>query len=508
MRRAALPLMLGLAFATLLRADAPPPVPGMEPLDENGRSFQTPTRRLPLRVYDAPGLLGLPADEQRGILDRVAAAGFNAVSFEAPLVGPQGLSRELGKVDAGAQDQWTRLFEGLALRQLYALPVLWTPAAVDALIGTATAREHFFAGRNALGWQAWGLRQAAAIPVRGRPLSATAGVAGWLLYRGPWPDAPPLPGRVVGATPTAEARLMGWARWQVQAARRIGYGQRLGLGLWAKQDLGVRAQPLLAEPEGPSGGAPFAPLSSPDLVVDVSDERLKALDVLPPVPGSDAVFIGQLDDSATVQAPPANPWDLEGLDWEVVEGLFSRLPLGGQVEFLELTLDTEDWYRVGERLAEAAQAAEVPVLWRQDWRTASRYERNKRLAPPPPLAGLVGGWPDDDWPPAGESLWPLRQAPSPETSPFRFRSVRVVKEEGQTLLHVVLNRPASLVADYGPGLPLRSQAASPAKARPLPEHKLPLRGLAPGKPFLLKVQALSPQHGQAILRTRWVQAPP
>jgi hypothetical protein len=506
MKRIVVGVIACLACATLLRADDPPPVPGMERLDDNGRSFQTPRKRLPLRVYDSPGLLGLPADEQGMVLDRAMTAGFNAVSFEAPLVGPQGLSRPLGKLDPGAVAAWTRVFEACEMRRLYALPVLWTPATVDALIGTATARAHFFAGRNALGWQAWGLRQAAAIPVRGRPLSATAAVAGWVLYRGPWPDGAPVPGRAQPSTPTAEARLTGWARWQVQAARRSGFSQRLGLGLWPKQDLGLMAA-AVAEPIGADGPAPTARLASADLVYDASPEHERALDVLPPVPGVDAVYVGDLDDSATVQAAPTSPWDLEGLDWAGVEGLFSRLPLSSQVDFLELTLDTEDWYRVGERLAEAAQAAEVPLLWRQDWRTASRYERNKRLAPPPPLAGLIGGWPDDDWPPQGETLWPLNEAPSPQNSPFRFSSAKLSTVNGEVVFNLTLNRPAAVSVDYGVGLPLDKQVASPTKDRPKAEHRFVLRGVGPGKPFLLKVQALSPQHGTALMRTRWAQAP-
>jgi hypothetical protein len=502
-----LPLLAALLLATLLRAEAPPPVPGLEPLDDNGRSFQTQRQRVPLRVLDAPDLLSLSNSDQAALLDRAADAGFNTVSFEAPLVGPQGLSRDLGRVDPSAAAAWTRAFEALQFRRLYALPVLWTPASIDALVGTPTARAQFFGGKNALGWQAWALRQAAGLKVKGRPLNATPGVAGWILYRGAWPDAPPLPGRAVGVSNTAEARLRGWARWQVQVARRLGYQQRLGLGLWAKSDLGPSG-PTLTEPDNSgSGGAPFAELSSPNLVVDTSPEHAKALDILPPVPGSDAELVGQLDDSANVKAPPANPWDLEGLDWEAVESLFSSFPLASQIDFLELTLDSEDWYRVSERLAEAAQTTEVPVLWRQDWRTASRYERNKRLAPPSPLAGLEGAWPADDWPPTGESLWSSREAPSPETAAFRMRSARVLKQGKGLVLSLQLNRPAAVIASYGPSLPLEKQSGTKPGERPKAEVVLPLPGIAPGSAFLLKVQALSPSHGAAILRTRWVRAP-
>lgn len=508
MRKVAPLIAVFLSIATLLRAEAPPAVPGLEALDQNGRSFQTSRWRLPLRVYDSPGLLGLPADEQAALLDRVADAGFNAVSFETPLVGHNGLSPELGKVDDAAKAAWTRTFEACQFRRLYAFPVLWTPATVDALIGTATARDRFFAGKNALGWQAWALRQAAAIPVKGQPLSATAMVGGWLLYRGPWPDGPPLPGRVVDATPTAEARLRAWARWQVMAARRLGYRQCIGLGLYPKQDVG-QGGAALQEPVSvdADADAPFAPISSPDLVVDTSVAHSQALDILPPVPGADAEMVTELDDSAAVKEPPANPWDLEGLVWDEVEELFATLPLASQIDFIEFTLDTEDWYRVGDRLAEASQTSEVPILWRQDWRTASRYERNKRLAPPAPLAGLEGGWPDEDWPDAGNSLWSLHEAASPETAPFRIRNAKLATRDGKVYLSLGLNRPANVIASFGKGLPLDQQSASKVEARPKAEHELLLKGVKPGAQFLLKVQALSPQHGTALMRTRWARAP-
>lgn len=494
-----------LAFAPSLAADAPPPVPGMESVDDNGRSFLTQSQRLPLRIYDEPGLMDLPEDEQASILDRVVDAGFNTVSFEAPLVGPQGLSRDLGKIDPKARAAWIRVFEACERRRLYALPVLWTPATVDALIGKSTARDRFFGGRNALGWQAWGLRQAAALPVRGRPLSATASVAGWLLYRGPWPDGAPLPGRPAAVTPTAEARLRVWARWQVQAARRSGFRQRLGLGFWPKQDLGVLA--ALPDEAGPAGGAaPVAELSGPNTMA-FDEDRALALDVLPQVPGAETELVTELDDSAVLKEPPPSPWDLEGLDWEAVENLFSSMPLASQVDFLEFTLDTEDWYRVGERLAEAAQATEVPVIWRQDWRTASRYERNKRLAPPPPLAGIAGGWPEEDFPSAGETLWPVHRAPSPETALFRIRGARLLRVGDRIALQLTLNRPAAVIVNHGKSLPLSGQAATRPTAKPKAEHELILQGVAPGSQFLLKVQALSPQHGAALMRTRWVRAP-
>ena len=48
MRVFALLFGICLASTALSAADAPPPVPGMEAVDDNGRSFLTPSQRLPL----------------------------------------------------------------------------------------------------------------------------------------------------------------------------------------------------------------------------------------------------------------------------------------------------------------------------------------------------------------------------------------------------------------------------------------------------------------------------
>ncbi len=156
-------------------------------LSDNGRSFITTEARVPLRCLDLPGLLGLPADEQVEALNKAAAAGFNSVSFEAPLYGPQGLSKSLGKVDAPQAEALGRLLQACQQRRLYAFPVLWTPAAVDALVGTLSAKTAFWGGKNCLGWQDWDARELAKLSVDGEPLTRSAAVGAWLLYRGPWP---------------------------------------------------------------------------------------------------------------------------------------------------------------------------------------------------------------------------------------------------------------------------------------------------------------------------------
>jgi len=503
-------LLLGLAccLAGGLRADAPPAVAGQERLFDNGRGFTTASQRLAIHCLDLPGLLALGQDEQAKVLDHAAAAGFNAVSFEAPLFGPQGLCPSLGSVDEARRQLLSRLLDGCALRQLWAFPVLYTPAAVDALVGTSTARSVFFAGRNALGWQAWALRQVGRVSCHGQGVTVSSTVGGWILYRGPWPDGAPVNDRPEPASPTAEARLRSWAAWQVQLARRLGFRQELGLDLWAKQDLGTpqEAAPPDDALNAGAGPAPVAALSPLTFSAEALTEQTAQLDVLPPVPGAEKS--GDLDDSASVPAPPASPWDLEGLDWGLVEGLFQSLPLASQVDFLCLTLDSQDWYRVGDRLALAAQKAEVPILWRQDWRGASRYERGKHLAAAPPLSGLVGAWPSEDWPGMGEALWPPREQPSPANAPFYVRACRWEKDAHGPVLVVQLSRPAHLSLQWGSRLPLDQSVTDPkGHGRPQVEHRLRLGNAEPGTWILAKVVAQAPQYGECFLRTRWMKVP-
>lgn len=517
-------MKLATAFLSLallpvaLAASALPRTYGLQPLRDNGRGFVTRDAKLPLHCFDAPGLLNLPPEEQAEALNKAAAAGFNAVSFEAPLVGPIGLSKTLGKVDGAQGDNLTRLIQACAKRRLYAFPVLWTPATADALIGTANAKTTFFGGKNSLGWQHWLARELARLRVDGVPITQTASVGGWILYRGPWPGGAPLPNSQADAvTPSAEAWLRQWAQWQVRAYHKLGFMQRLGLGLWAKNDLPVTLEKKPEPPvlkvdgdkaaEGTVDAAPFAPLSTTETAAEVSTERAKELDQLPPVPGVDAITSGQEDGE---EAPPvvaamaaATPWDLEGLDWDRIEAFFATAPLSTQMDFLEFSLETEDWYRVGDRLAQAATKAEVPVVWRQDWRTASRYERPKRLEAPLPLAGLNGPWPEEDWPGDGETLWPFNKD-EPRT-PFEIKKVAIKKNGRRILLEVDLNKPADLVVRWGKTWPLNQEMRSEGRAKA--EVKLPLVGAQPGDWLLIQVKADTRKAGGAVARARWMRVP-
>ena len=504
---------LCLALAASLGATAPRTFP-LERLADNGRSFVTEGAKVPLRSLDVPGLLGLPLEEQVEALNKAAGAGFNAVSFEAPMFGPQGFAKALGKQDVAQGEALGKLLSACARRRIYAFPVLWTPAAVDAMIGTSNARTVFWGGKNCLGWQSWSIHELAKLKVDGRPLTQCAAVGGWLLYRGPWPGTAPIQGaQLESRTPTTETWMRNWAQMQVRAFRKAGFSQRLGLGLWAKKDLAASVE---VKPEPPVvvgtanavspavEAAPYAALSDASVTADASVAHAKALDALPPVPGAE---LGNGDpdgegEAISVGPSAQTPWDLEGLDWERVEAFFATAPLSTQVDFLEFTQETEDWYRVADRLAEAVTKAEVPVLWRQDWRTASRYERLKRLDAPPPLAGLNGPWPDEDWPGDGEALWPSAEAGQ---APFKFRSVKLTRSGSKIQVAVELSKPADLIVRWSKAWPLNNEVRS--KGRSKAEISLPLVGVAPGQWVLVQVKADTQRAGSAVARARWLQAP-
>jgi hypothetical protein len=516
--RAARRWVLATAFLCTAWAALPaavPPTFGLERLGDNGRSFVSRESRVPLHCLDVPGLLALPADEELEALNKAVAAGFNAVSFETPLYGgPQGFSKVLGKVDAQQAEALSRLLQACEKRRLYAFPVLWTPVAADALIGTTSARTAFWGGKNSLGWQAWDTVALAKLRVDGRPLTQSAAVGGWILYRGPWPGGAPVKGAALEtATPSAEAWLRRWTQWQVTLFRKLGFTQRLGLALWAKKDLPLSteippAAPVVS-PDGPKPAspvaepAPVAPLSDSTLTAQTSLDQAKTLDVLPPVPGLNLGTgeAGDADDEAPVLQ---TPWDLEGLDWDRIETFFATAPLSTQIDFLEFSLDTEDWYRVGDRIAEAASKAEVPVLWRQDWRTASRYERPKRLEAPSPLAGLLGPWPEDDWPLDGDSLWPADASGAPQP-PFTISQLALRRQGGKVLVTVEVNKPATLIVRWGKAWPLNQEVRSSGRAKT--EFSLPLVGAASGQWLLVQVKAETLRAGSAVARSRWMKAP-
>jgi hypothetical protein len=494
--------------ARLLAADAAPPPAAMDPLFDNGRSFGTWDRRLALHCLDVPGLLALGPDQRGQELDKAAAAGFNAVSFEAPLFGAQGLCHPLGRVDADAGTALTQALAACGLRRLYAFPVLYPPAGVDGLIGTATARAVFFSGRRSWAWQCWALRQMAALTIQGAPLTQAPEVGGWILYRGAWPGGPPVvSGSAQDSSPSAASldpvRLRLWTTSTVQFARKLGFRQELGIGLWARDDLG--AAPAEAPPSldaSADGAPPMAAPSEVSFSAQDLERQSAVLDVLPPVAEANALDV---DDSSVLPVAPDNPWELEGLDWPAVESLFTALPMASQLNFVEFTLDTEDWYEVGKRLAQAADKAEVPVLWRQDWRSASRYERGRHLAAPAPLAGLSGPWPDDDWPADGGALWAMPEASVPQSAPFRVQGLSLERKGDRLVLKVRLSRPAKLTVEWGRTLPLISMAIAPDE--PGITRRVTLTGLGRGAWFLLKLKAVSPRYGVCLLRTRWVRAP-
>src|SRR6185369_14706112 len=86
-------LALWLGSGASFADEAVPRAFAFDHLSDNGRNFITSEASLPLRCLDLPGLLALPEKDQDQVLDKAGSAGFNAISFEAPLYGPQGLAR-------------------------------------------------------------------------------------------------------------------------------------------------------------------------------------------------------------------------------------------------------------------------------------------------------------------------------------------------------------------------------------------------------------------------------
>ncbi len=471
---------------------APAFAAGMPLLTDNGRCFIAAGRRPDFACLDEPGLLERKPAACDAILKAAAAQGFSAVSFDAPLLGKAAAARRSAGLAGPPTRALRRVLGACRKFGLYAFPVLYPPSAVDALIGTQTARAVFFGGRRSWGWQRWALGRLASLKVGGRPLGRCPEVGGFLLYRGAWPGG--IPGATTPTSASAKADAAWFRAWvsaTVVAARRDGLRQELGIGLVLGEDLG---QDPAAPPDAPDGGAPGS--GGPPLApLDPHATAVPSSDALPPVPGSPG---GGIDDSGIL--PPAPDSGMPGAPHGGALATFlAAFPRATQVDFLEVTLDSEDWYGAGAFLARAAREAGVPVLWRQDWRDVPDYERGRRLRAPLPLAGLCGPWPHDDWTPG---LW--RYDPrDPREHPLRVRSVRLRRARGLVVLDVDTGGPARIVARWGRHLPFRHRVRVPEG----PGSGAPLGRMAPGTWFLLRLTADEPGYFGAVWRTRWMKAP-
>jgi hypothetical protein len=453
---------------------------------------------MPIRCFDAQGLMDMDSKAQDGLLDRAAAAGFNSVTFNAPVFGEGAFCSRLGSLDATRVEAFKRLVGAMAFRRLYAFPVLWDAGSVAAFEAVGGGEAKFFSGRTQNLWQAWLLRSLA----KAAALNARSGLGAWIVYRGPWPGPktrnPSEAESGKGQAFTAPLRT--WVLWQLRALRQGGATQLCGLGFFLKGDLGdaktVQSPDLDMSKLG--GPPPLAPALDKDLRLPDA----KAMDHLPPLPG-------MTDEDAPAGAQVLTPWDLEGVDWDSVGRAAKEIPVSTGLDFMELTLDTEDWYRVGEAMASMAEKnMQTPLLWRQDWRKASRYERQKHLEAPEGMAGLEGPWPEADWPDAGESIWPVEGPPTAANVPLLFKYLEIQRDEdGHPMLGLHLNRPAELEIRWGTSWPPKKVSAS---KDPALVHELPLKGAKFGQQILFTARALSKRWGPAALKLRWIylKSPP
>jgi hypothetical protein len=493
-------MMFKLLLSLLLSA-APGLAQAFElvPLKNNGATFIRGEDRMPLRCLELEGLLEMPDADAEQALDRAAAAGFNSVSFHAPVFGPGGFCTKLGTLQEERVLAFKELLNKFESKQLYAWPVVWTPGAVEAFSKIGGGPEKFFSGKAQNQWQAWLLRELVRHQGGALQLSSTAALGGWILYRGDWPgpkkrstENPDDPGAQAFTAP-----LRRWLLWQLRALRSGGSRQMAGIDLLLKGDL--RKENSDGDPAADSSmpGAPVADLREGETVLP----DLAAMDKLPPLPGGEKI-------PGNAETEAMSPWDLEGLDWDSVGRALREIPAATGLDFMQLTLDTEDWYRLGETMGEVVEKEmQVPLVWRQDWRTASRYERQKRLQEPEGLAGLMGPWPDNDWPDEGESIWPPLAKGQSAAKALSFKYLELRNVTGKPVLAIHLNRKATLVIQWDRRWPPSKRGAS---LDPALIHKFPLKGAKFGEKILFYAKAKSKVSGNAVLRSRWLtlKAPP
>ena len=489
--------ILWIALFALVQAA---PLAAQIPLRQNGAQFVAEDKRYPIRCLDQPRLLDYAPSDARRILARASAAGFNAVSFNAPLVGNNGLVDARGKIQVKVKERLVSLLDAAGKENIYLFPVLWSPSSVNALLGTVGGdQRYFWSYKTHMQWQGWLLKQLA----EEAGFAKNPAVGGLLLYRGPWPGPYP-EGSVGRGSPGGKARmrfvrtLSRWASWQVRVASRLGLRQPKGMGFWFLKDLPLVRKAmdmdegdLRVDGEAP---APLPPLPGSGGELELVDDAL--LDVLPPVPGEEKI----VDKSGKPVYEAASTQ----IDWEAFTSAYRSIPLSSWLDFMEVTFDTEDWHRVADKLSGVSREdLEVPLLWRHDWRASSSYERSKRLEVEG-LAGLSGPWPGDAWPGSGEAIWqPLAlDSDSGRNMALDFKELKFEKNAGTWELTCRTNRPSTVHAHWGDKLPLDHRMSRQDKSL---VHRVQLEGAREGDKVLLTIRADSDRWGRAVLRTRWVQ---
>jgi hypothetical protein len=483
--------LAALLFASALAAS--PLRAAMEPLRNNGAVFTRAEIALPLRCLESRGLLSMAPPLQDALLDKAASAGFNSVSFAAPLFGPDGFCQKLGGLDQAKVASFMELLAKLESRELYAFPVLWDQPSVAAFSRAAGGAGPFFTGKIQNQWQAWLLKEffRAAAP---QGLSGSAAIGGWIVYRGPWPG-PKSRGSEASDPAGSQAftaPLRNWLLWQLRALRQSGSKQMAGADFILKNELGEKN----SAPDAVTAAAELSLPLAPALEKETALPDPAAMDRLPPLPG---IAPGAPKEA---QEEALTPWDLEGVDWDSVGRALREVPAATGLDFVQVSLDTEDWFRVGEAMGAVGQRElQTPLVWRQDWRAASRYERQKRLEAPEGVAGLMGPWPDDDWPEAGESVWPPPAQGLPKPKAVAFKYLELISVKGAPVVKLHLNRKGTVELLWDKKWPPSKRAAS---LDPALLHELPLKGAKFGDTVLFYARAKSPGAGRAVLRSRWM----
>jgi len=468
----------------------------MLPLRQNGAEFIIRDKRFLLHSLDRPDLLALSSGNASKVLARASAAGFNAVSFDAPLFGPQGLVGTRGKIQPKILRRLKRLLVLAEQEKIYLFPVLWNPQSVQALVKAVGGNQRYFwAYKRHMQWQAWLLEQLAVKA----GFAGNNSVGGLLLYRGGWPG--PYPD---GAVTTKKKKmhfvkvLAKWSAWQVRVANKTGLVQPKGLGFWFVEDLPLERKSLdYDEGDLRVDGDASAPL--PELLGEGEQPALidtSQLDILPPVPGEEKIV--------DKEGKPVYAAASTQIEWNAFVEAYRGIPLGSWLDFMEVTFDTGDWHRVARKFSGVSRdELEVPLLWRHDWRVSSGYERGKRLDAKG-LAGLSGPWPQNAWPKNYERIWPrpVMDPASAKNRALAFKELSLKKSGGEWELTCRMNRPAVVKVSWGGGLPLENKAARMDKAL---IHRLKLKGVRQGDKLMLTVRADSDRWGRAVVRTRWIQ---
>lgn len=339
-------LLAALMLASLARSA------GLEPVKSNGALFSSGGQRLPLRCLELKNLLSLDTGLQEQMLDKAAAAGFNSVGFDAPVFGPGSFCEKLGTLNTAKVEAFKALLARLEARRLYALPLFWNQESVEAFARMGGGPEKFYSGRVQLQWQSWLIKSVAKESGLGG-VSPTARLAGALIWRGAWPGPKKrgIEAKDASGAQAFTAPLRAWLLWQLRAFRQAGAFQLSGAGLILKAEIGDKPQPddpsLLASGELPLGAMHEGETQLGDLA---------ELDKLPPLPGAARV-------TGETEHEDLSVWDLEGLDWDSIGKAMDEIPVSTGLDFMELTLDTEDWYRVGEVMGGMAESSmQVPLL--------------------------------------------------------------------------------------------------------------------------------------------------